>query len=61
MAKELSKQEKAKRTRQYNKLMDALNLIDEQAEECGLYGKDLIARGNAYNKLSDFIFKTLKG
>lgn len=50
---------KAERTSRKNKiaLMDALNLIDEQAEEMGGTYEERKAREKAYNKLADFIRK----
>ena len=37
-------------------LADALNLIDDQAEEAGCSIEESVARGLAYNKLMDFIY-----
>jgi len=45
---------------QYDKLMEELNLIDEQAEQCSGNYNEQDARATAYKKLADFISKTFK-
>lgn len=45
----------AKLTKEKQVLMDALNLIDEQAEEAGGSLEEKKAREKAYNKLAKFI------
>ena len=48
---------KNKRTEKYtyDNLMDALNIIDEQAEQMGGSKEECEARQKAYNLLADFI------
>jgi hypothetical protein len=44
----------------YNKLMDALNLIDEQADRAPQDDKETIERMRAYNIIATFINKYTK-
>lgn len=47
-----------KLTQEKQKLMDALNLIDEQAEEASGSLEEKKAREKAYNKLANYILNT---
>jgi hypothetical protein len=47
----------ASRRKNYNKLMDCLNLIDEQAEQGGTTYEESVARKKAYDLVADFIDK----
>ena len=40
---------------QYDRVIDALNLIDEQAEHSGASYAEEVARGKAYKLVADFI------
>lgn len=48
------------RTTQYDKLIDALNIIDEQAEQGGGDYAESEARAKAYELVADFIDKKAK-
>jgi hypothetical protein len=45
---------------EYNKIIDALNLIDEIAERADSYTHEDKARGKAYKLVADFIDKNAK-
>lgn len=49
---------KNKLSQQKQKLMDALNLIDEQAEQMGGSPQEVKARYKAYTLVADFIIKS---
>lgn len=49
-----------KKITEYNKLIDALNLIDEQAEQGGTDYVESVARLKAYELVADFIDKKAK-
>lgn len=44
-------------TNEHKKVMDALNLIDDQAEQGNSTYDEQVARGKAYQIVSDFIDK----
>lgn len=48
------------KTTEYDKVIDALNLIDEQAEQCSGDYDEQKARGKAYEIVADFIDKKAK-
>ena len=62
MKKKTKKGKKARRTKvsEYDRIIEALNLIDEQANQSGLPYEDEVLRFKAYEVVADFIDEKAK-